>query len=138
MKKQLHLNQVIDSHLSKDVVTPVSINFEDVISYSKFAQDHNYIGKTIIHTSNVDRPFMVTEEYSQVRKMMEDLRVADDRQCYRIKLGYQVHYIPKDEVSYITIDEQNSKTTLVLKSGDKFSTGKTMVELRATSIEIPF
>ncbi|QGH72037.1 hypothetical protein N1M2_174 [Klebsiella phage N1M2] len=70
--------------------------------------------------------------------MMEDLRLEDLRPCYRVKIGYQVHYVPKNEVEHIAIDEENSHTTLILKSGDKIKTNQTMIELRESAIEIPF
>lgn len=138
MKKQLHLNQIVEGPRAEDVVSPISINFEDVVSYSKFSLDPNYQGKTIIRVNSPAKVHHVIETYDQIRKMMEDLRVADDRPSYRVQLGYQVHYIPKDTVARIIVNEPTSETTLVFHTGEKLDTKMTMVQLRETTIEIPF
>lgn len=139
VKKQLHVNEVIDRLRGPDEIVPVSINFEDILSYKDCTYgDETSIGKTYIRVTSNDRGYLVTENYNTVRKMMEDLRLEDLRPCYRVKIGTQVHYVPKNEVEHIAIDEENSHTTLILKSGDKIKTNQTMIELRESAIEIPF
>lgn len=139
MKKQLHLHEVIGYLKGPDALNPISINFDDVLSYRSAVDNGSRdLGKTFIKVGGHEGGYLVSEDYKTVRKMMEDLRVEDIRPCYRIKIGYQVHYVPKNEVSHIAIDEENSHATLILKSGDKIKTAQTMIELRETSIEIPF
>lgn len=135
MQNELKLNLISD--VCDGIKTqPISLKFEDVLSFKKtnfYGGDH-----TFIRTSDLNNGFYVSESYEQVQRQCEDLRERYVRWAYVIPAGSKcTHYIPKDTVETYAVDE-NNHITLRLNSGDKFTTKKTMAELRASAIEVYF
>lgn len=117
---------------------PHMVSFDSIKSLVTSKHD----GCCEVKFNNDDR-MLVVGQYETLKTLLEECRTGLlPKLCYVFQQSAvgstYSHYVPTDTVGSIMVNKGSNVVTLVLKTGEKISTGLVMTELKKTLIEVRF